>query len=59
VELTLYQEKSTLSLKEAAELTHKMYQITYNLPDSKHTRTHLLNMHEEQQKLSEIIQRNF
>ena len=32
LERVLYAEKSTLSLKKAAEVTHNMYQITYTLP---------------------------
>jgi len=59
LERVLYQAKSTLSLKKAAEVTHNMYQITYTLPSSKHTETHLLKMDEEQQELFDIIQRNF
>lgn len=38
LERVLYHEKSRLSLKKAAELTHNMYQITYTLPESKHTK---------------------
>jgi transposase len=59
LERVLYQEKSTLSLKKAAELTHNMYQITYTLPESKHTKIKLLNMDEKQQELYDIINRNF
>jgi transposase len=36
LERVLKEEKSTLSLKTASEITHNMYQITYQLPDSKH-----------------------
>ena len=59
LERVLYVEKSSLSLKRAAEITHNMYQITYTLPDSKHTKSKLLNMDEQQTELYEIIQRNF
>jgi transposase len=59
LERVLYQEKSTLSLKKASELTHNMYQITYTLPDSKHTKTRLLKMDEKQQELYDIVNRNF
>ncbi len=59
LERVLYAEKSALSLKKAAELTHNMYQITYTLPDSKHTKTRLLKMDEEQAKLYQIINKNF
>lgn len=59
LERALYQEKSTLSLKKAAELTHNMYQITYTLPDSRQTKTRLLKMDENQQELFNIISKNF
>ena len=59
LERVLCQEKSTLSLKKAAELTHNMYQITYTLPDAKHTKTKLLKMDEKQQELYDIIGKNF
>jgi transposase len=59
LERALYQANSTLSLKKAAEVTHNMYQITYTLPSSKHTETHLLKMDEEQQELYDIILKNF
>ena len=59
LERVLYLEKSTLSLKKAAELTHNMYQITYTLPDSKHTKNKLLKMDEKQQELYDIIRKNF
>ena len=52
-------EKSTLSLKKAAEITHNMYQITYTLPDSKHTKSRLLQMDEQQSELYEIINKHF
>lgn len=59
LERVLNQEKTKLSLKKAAEITHNMYQITYTLPESKHTKTRLLKMDEEQQELHDIIQKNF
>jgi transposase len=59
LERVLYQAKSRLSLKKAAEITHNMYQITYTLPASKLTQIHLLKMDEEQQELYDIIQKNF
>jgi transposase len=59
LERVLYQEKSSLSLKKAAELTHNMYQVTYTLPDSKHKKTKLLTMDPQQQELYDIISRNF
>jgi transposase len=59
LERILYREKSNLSLKKAAELTHNMYQITYTLPESKHTKTRLLKMDEQQAELYQIIEKNF
>jgi len=59
LERVLYQEKSKLSLKKAAELTHNMYQITYTLPHSRQTKTRLLTMDENQKELFNIISRNF
>ena len=59
LERVLYKEKSTLSLKQAAELTHNMYQITYTLPESKHTKSKLLKMDNRQAELYQIIIGNF
>lgn len=59
LERVLYEEKSTLSLKKAAEITHNMYQITYTLPESKHTKSKLLNMDQEQAELYRIACENF
>lgn len=59
LERVLYAEKSTLSLKKAAEVTHNMYQITYTLPDSKITKDKLLRMDEEQSELCQIINKYF
>jgi transposase len=59
LERALYAEKSSLSLKRAAELTHNMYQITYTLPDSKYIKSKLLNMDEEQTELFQIVNKFF
>lgn len=59
LERVLKQERSNLSLKKAAEITHNMYQITYTLPDSKQTKSKLLNMDAEQTELFQIINKNF
>jgi transposase len=59
LEMALYASKSRLSLKTAAEITHNMYQITYQLPQSKHTKTQLLKMDEKQNELLDIINKNF
>jgi transposase len=59
LERVLYKERSTLSLKKSAELTHNMYQITYTLPESKHTKSKLLKMDDQQAELHQIINKNF
>jgi transposase len=59
LERVLYSEKSKLSVKKAAELTHNMYQINYTLPESKHTKSKLLKMDDQQAHLYQIIQKNF
>jgi transposase len=59
LERVLYKEKSNLSLKNAAELTHNMYQISYMLPESKHTISKLLKMDDQQAELYQIILKNF
>lgn len=59
LERVLYKEKSEISLRKAAELTQNMYSITYTLPDSKHTKTKLLKMDDEQAELYQIIEKNF
>ena len=59
LERVLRKEKSKLSLKKAAELTHNIYQITYTLPESRHTKSRLLNMDDAQAELYQIILKNF
>lgn len=59
LERVLYKEKSSLSLKKAAELTHNMYQISYMLPDSKHSKSQLLKMDDQQAELHQIISKYF
>src|SRR3990167_6785834 len=59
LERILYKEKSTLSLKKAAEVTHNMYEISYTLPESKHTKNKLLKMDDDQAHLYQIIQKNY
>jgi len=59
LERVLGEEKSSLSLKTASEITHNMYQVTYQLPDSKHIKSTLLKMDEQQEELYQIIQKYF
>lgn len=55
LERALHDKKSTLSLKQAAELTHNMYHVQYTLPQSKHTKSMLLKMDESQQELVDLV----
>jgi transposase len=59
LERALYESKSTLSLKKAAEITHNIYQITYTLPGSRQRRSRLLNMDEKQVELVRIVNEKF
>jgi transposase len=59
LERVLKVEKSTLSLKMANEITHNIYQITYQLPQSKQVRSSLLKMDKQQRELYEIVLKNF
>ena len=58
LERVLQEANSSLSPQKANEVTHNMYQITYSLPDSKHTKTKLLKMDEQQAELYKIIEEN-
>ena len=55
LERLLKQAKSTLSIKRSVELTQNMYQITYTLPQSKHIKSNLMKMDEEQTELYNIV----
>ena len=59
VEKILCLNKSKISVKRAAELTHTMYQISYLLPESKQTKVTNLKMDQEQAELYKIIDQNF
>ncbi len=59
LERVLHEEKSSISLKTASEITHNMYQLTYMLPDSKVTKNTLLKMDQQQSELYQIIQKYF
>ena len=59
LERVLYKEKSSLSLKNAAELTQNIYELIYTLPESKHTKQQLLKMDDQQAELYRIIQKNY
>ena len=55
LERVLYKEKSTLSVKKAAEQTQNMYQITATLPESKKQHKVLLKMNTEQSQILKIM----
>ena len=59
LERVLKAEHSYLSVKRAAELTHNMYQINVTLPESKHMKSILLRMGQEQADLYQIILKYF
>ena len=59
LERVLYASHSSLSLKKAAEVTHNMYRIDYQLPDSKQFKSNLLKMDDEQKELYDIISKYF
>lgn len=59
LERVLKLEKSDISLQKASEITHTMYQLSYRLPESRHEKTQLLKMDEEQAELYKIISKNF
>lgn len=59
LERVLYEKKSTISLRQAAELTHTIYQLKYTLPESKLEKSILLKMDEMQTELCQIIDENF
>lgn len=58
LERVLKIENSKLSVKRSVELTHNMYQISYTLPQSKHTKSNLLKMDNEQAELYDIVMKN-
>jgi transposase len=59
LERVLHEEKASISLKTASEITHNIYQITYQMPDSKNIKSTLLKMDEQQSELYQIVQKYF
>lgn len=59
LERALYEANSTLSLKKAAEITYRIYQITYTLPGAKQRKSKLLRMDESQTELVRIVNEKF
>lgn len=58
LERILQKEKSHLSLKEAADLTHTIYQLNVILPQSKQEKSIILKMDGDQDHLTELINKN-
>lgn len=59
LERVLYIEKSTLSVKKAAEQTQNMYQIIATLPESKKQSKILLKMNDEQSQILKIMAKHY
>ena len=59
LERVLKEEKSAISLRQAAELTHNIYQIRYTLPESKLEKSITLKMDKMQTELCQIIDKFF
>lgn len=59
LERVLYKHKAPFSTKTAAELTHTMYQLNIQLPESKYQKNILLKMDEHQLLLKNIIDQNY
>lgn len=59
LERVLHKENAAISAKRAAELTHNIYRLNFQLPQSKHTKSVILKMDQEQANLYQIILRNF
>jgi transposase len=57
IERMLKQAKSQITVKRAQELTKTMYQLTYQLPKSRLTKTKILGMDSQQQELEDIVAR--
>lgn len=59
LERVLYVTKAGISVKRAAELTHNIYQLNFQLPESKHTKSVLLQMDQQQAELYQTILKYF
>lgn len=59
LERILYKEKSEITVKRAADLTHNMYQLNVILPESRYSKKIVLKMNQEQSTLYQIILENF
>lgn len=59
LERVLYKNNSTISVKQAAELTHNIYEMIVMLPESKRIKHVLLKLNEHQAQLKKIIDENY
>lgn len=59
LERVLCENKSSISLKQAAELTHNIYELVVTLPESKQIRKILLKLDENQTQLKRVIDENY
>jgi transposase len=59
LERILYKEKSNITVTRAADLTHNMYRLNIQLPESKYAKSILLQMDHEQAELYRIILKNY
>ena len=55
----IFETLNNSSIRRAAKLTQNMYEITYKLPESKHIKSKLLKMDEQQAKAHQIVQKYF
>ena len=53
----LKKEKSQITVNRAQELTKTMYQLTYQLPKSKVTKSKVLAMDKQQQELYDMTEK--
>ena len=58
LERLLQKEKSFLSIERSIDLTHNIYEISYQLPESKQIKSKLLRMDEQQAELYRIVSKN-
>ena len=55
LERLLKAAKSEITINEAQELTKNMYQLTYQLPNTKKIATKILNMDQQQEELYRMV----
>ncbi|KAA6317487.1 hypothetical protein EZS27_032364 [termite gut metagenome] len=55
LERLLKSNRSSISVKRAQEITYNMYQLSYQLPNSKEIKNQILNMDEQQRELYQLV----